>query len=134
MMSTQPVLIQPNQFQLEGYDTEITYSTTSFTGVPQLTYSSRGQTLNFSGEQIQTEQTQLGQMITVNLSNNPQAIGPVESLTLLIPTISLPLETKESPIQTISIFSLRSPGIKKSRQSQSYMTLCLSGTAQQIDF
>lgn len=75
MTSAQPVLVQPNQFDLGSYDTGITYSTTSFVGVPQLTYKDRVQTLNFRGEQIQTERTQLGQMVTVNLSSNPQAIG-----------------------------------------------------------
>ncbi|MBW4569586.1 MAG: hypothetical protein KME31_16630 [Tolypothrix carrinoi HA7290-LM1] len=133
MTSAQPVLVQPNQFQLGGYDTEIVYAS-SITGVPQLTYKTRSQTLNFSGEQIQTEQTQLGQMVTVNLSNNPQAIGVVETLTLLIPTVNLTLDSRESFIQTIAIFSLRSPLVKKIGQSQTYMTLCLSGTAQQIDF
>lgn len=136
MKSTQPILIQPNVFELGGYNTQISYSTTSFTGVSQLTYINRGETLNFRGEEIQTQQIQLGQMVTVNLRNNPQAIavGEIETLSLLIPTISLSLETKESLIQPIAILSLRSPLVKKIGQSQTYMTLCLSGTAQQIDF
>lgn len=71
MKSTQPVQVLPNVFELEGYNMRISYSTTSFTGVPQLTYINRGETLNFKGEEIQTQQTQLGQMVTVNLSNNP---------------------------------------------------------------
>jgi hypothetical protein len=134
MTSVQPVLVRPNQFRLGGYDTEIAYDTTSIIGVPQLTYKTRSQTLNFRGDQIQTEQTQLGQMVTVHLSNNPQAIGVVETLTLLIPTINLSLETKEGSIQTIAILNLRSPQVKILGQSQNYMTLCLSGIASQVDF
>jgi hypothetical protein len=107
MTSTQPILVQPNVFQLQGYNTQISYSTTSFTGVPELTYVSRGETLNFRGENIRTEQTQLGQMVTVNLSSNLAAVGGFESLTLLIPAVSLPLNSRESFIQTIAVFSLR---------------------------
>lgn len=133
MTSTQRILVQPNVFELGGYNTQISYSTTSITGVPQLTYTNRGQTLSFSGSEIHTEQTQLAQIVTVSLSSN-LAIGNFESLNLLIPTISLPLDSKQGSIQTIAVFSLREPLVKQIGQSQTYMTLCLSGTAQQIDF
>ncbi len=131
MTATKPLVAQPNVFQLQGYNTQISYSITSFTGVPELIYVSRGETLSFRGDEIQTAQTQLGQMLTVNLSSN-LALGNFESLTLLIPTMNL-LDSKQDLIQTIAIFSLRSP-LKKSGQSQNYMTLCLFGTAQQVDF
>jgi hypothetical protein len=134
MTSVSPVLVQPNRFQLEGYDTVIDYSTTSVAGVPQLTYKTRSQTLSFRGEQIRAERTTLGQMVTVTLRGDPQAVGAVESLSLLIPTINLSAESKESPIQTIAMLSLRSPQVKVPGQSQSYMMLCLSGTASQVDF
>lgn len=132
MTSTQPIIVQPNVFELGGYNTQISYSTTSSTGVPELIYTNRGETLNFRGEQIRTEQTQLGQMVTVNLSSSLQGISPVESLSLLIPMVNLPADNRQGSIQMIAIFSLRSPAIPG--QSQNYMTLCLSGTASQIDF
>lgn len=116
MIFTQPILIQANLFDLGGYNTQISYSTTSITGVPQLTYTNRGQTLSFSGSEIQTEQTQLGQIVTVSLSSN-LAFGNFESLSLLIPTISLPLDSKQGSIQTIAVFSLRKPLVKQSGQS-----------------
>jgi hypothetical protein len=134
MSSVSPVLIQANQFQLGGYDTVIDYSTTSVAGVPQLTYKTRSQTLNFRGEQIRTERTSLGQMVTVVLRGDPQAVGAVESLTLLVPTVNVSEESKESPVQTVAILSLRSAPIKVPGQSPSYMMLYLSGTASQLDF
>ncbi len=130
MTSTQPISIQPNLFQLQGYNTEISFSG-SITGVPQLTYTNRGQTLSFSGSEILTEESQLGQMVTVSLSDN-LALGDFESLTLLIPAVSLTSESRESLIQTIAIFNRRSR--LESGQSQTYMTLCLAGTAQQVLF
>jgi hypothetical protein len=130
----QPILIQPNQFLLRGFDTEISYETTSFTGTPRFSLTRQGQTLNFSGEEIKTEKTQLGQMVTVNLNSNQREAGAVESLTLLIPEITVTSATKSAPLQTIAIFSLRLPTAKKPGQSQSYMTLSLAGTANQVDF
>jgi hypothetical protein len=137
----QPVLVQPNQFLLGGYDIEVNFETTSITAVPQLIYKNRSQTLNFRGDQICIEQTQLGEMVTVTLNRNLPGTGADETLTLLIPAISLLSTTKTAPIQTIAIFSLRrdasskeSPTVKIPGQSQNFMSLCLFGTANQIDF
>jgi hypothetical protein len=154
-------LVEPNQYFLQGYDIGISYETTSFTGTPRFSYTRQGQTLNFVGEEIQTEQTQLGLLATVNLSGTMKATvagekiqaeqtqanlmgtvdlsgtlkatGATETLTLLIPTIMVNPFTP-SPIQTIAIFNLQSPPIKIPGQSQTYMTVYLSGTANQIDF
>jgi hypothetical protein len=129
----QAVMVQPNVFELSTYDMRISYSTTSFSGVAELTYVRRGVTLTFRGEQIRTERTTLGQMVSVSLNSMPNAIAPVESLSLLIPTMNLPADSKQGDIQTIAVLSLRSFE-KVPAQSQSYMSLCLAGTAQQIDF
>ncbi len=133
-VQAQPVLVQPNQFLLKGYDIEISYETTSFTGTPRFLFTRQGQTLNFSGKEIQVENTQLGQIVTVQLSSNQKAANTSETLSLLIPAISVPATTKTAPIQTIAIFSQRSPQVKIAGQSQMYMTVNLSGTANQIDF
>jgi hypothetical protein len=130
----QPVLIQPNQFILSSYDIGITYETTSLTGTPRFSYTRHGQTLNFAGEEIQTEQTQLGQMVTVNLHGNLKATGATETLTLLIPAIAVAGNAKSAPIQTLAIFSLRSSQVKILGQSQNYMTLYLAGTASLVEF
>lgn len=160
-VQSQSILVQPNQFFLKGYDIGISYETTSFTSTPRFSYTRQGQTLNFVGEEIQTEQTQLGLMVTVNLSGTLKATGAsekiqteqtqaglvgtvdlsgtlkatgaTETLTLLIPTIMVHKFTPV-PIQTIAIFKLQSPLAKTPGQSQTYMTVYLTGTANQIDF
>ena len=63
--TAQAVVVQPNVFELEGYNTQISYSSTSLTGVAELTYVSRGVTLKFRGDQIRTERSHLGQMVSV---------------------------------------------------------------------
>ncbi len=136
MQSAKPqsTLIQPNQFLLKGYDIEISYETTSFTGTPRLSLTRQDQTLNFTGEEIKAERSQLGQMITVNLDDNLRTVDIVETLTLLIPTINVLSTTKTAPIQTLAIFNRQLRQIKTAGQSQTYMTVYLSGTANQIDF
>jgi hypothetical protein len=133
-LQPQPILIQPNQFLLKGYDTEISYATTSFTGTPRFSFTRQGQMLNFSGEEIKVENTQLGQLVTVNLNGNQRAVGTVESVTMLIPAITVTSANKSAPLETIAVLSLRSPTVKLPGQSQDYMTLWLIGTANQVDF
>lgn len=133
-VKSRSTLVKPNQFLLEGYDIEVSYETTSFTGTPRFSLTRQGQALSFAGEDIQTECSQLGQMVTVNLSDNLRAVGVVETLTLLIPSISLLATTKTAPIQTIAIFNRQAPQAKIAGQSQTYMTVYLSGTANQVDF
>jgi hypothetical protein len=133
MTSLQPqsVLVQPNQFLLRGYDIEISYETTSFVGTPRLSFIRQEQILNFSGKEIQSENTQLGQIVTVQLSDNQKAASTIETLSLLIPVVSLLSTTKTAPIQTMAIFSQRSSQMKIAGQSQIYTTVDLSGTANQ---
>lgn len=130
MATIQPI-VQPNLFELQGYKTQITYSTTSIIGVPQLTYISQGKTLNFKGEEIHSEQTQLGQMVTVSISDNPSS-EILETLTLLIPVVNLQPTTLEQAMQTIAIFSRIIKSTKA--QVQTYATTSLSGKAQQVAF
>jgi hypothetical protein len=76
MVTAQAVVVQPNVFELEGYNARISYSTTSFVGVAELTYVSRGETFSFRGDQLRVERTQLGQMVTVALKNIRRRSGP----------------------------------------------------------
>jgi hypothetical protein len=130
-MATTATIVQPNLFELQGSNTQITFSTTSILGVPQLNYVNRGQTLNFSGDELQVEQTGLGQMVTVDLTENP-ALEILETLTLLVPIVNLPATVPEREIQTIAILSQIERSTKA--QVQTYMPLCLAGTAKQVAF
>jgi hypothetical protein len=132
--NSQPDLqLQPNEFRLQGYDIQITYSTTSFGGQPQFSYSDRVENRSFSGDEIVEEDTGLGRMVTVQLKNNAADEG-LESVTLLIPVVQL-TERKPLPIQTLAILSKQAvfmaPGTS---QLQSYNSVCLSGTAEFLTF
>lgn len=154
-VQSQPTIVQPNQFIVGGHKFGITYETTSITGTPSLSFTSQGETVNFADKEIKVEQTQLGQMVTVNLSskanqvvalygNNPGNQAPIrsdsatqdsiESLTLLVPTVNLSEQDLTNPVQILAIFSLRSRNVKILDQTQYYMPLSLYGTASKIDF
>jgi hypothetical protein len=126
--------LQPNQFELQGYDIQITYSTTSITGEPRFNFSDRVESRSFSGDEILVEETGLGQIVTVQLKNNAADEG-LESVTLLIPVIQLAAGEKSVAIQTLAVLSKQAvfvaPG---TRQLQSYNPVFLAGTAQLVDF
>ncbi|PSB35251.1 hypothetical protein [Stenomitos frigidus] len=127
--------VTPNLYELQGYDKQITFSTTSITGVPQLSYNDRGEVRTFSGSDILTEETGLGQMVTVQLKNN-QADEGFESLTLLLPAVQLSPKSRELSIQTMAILSKRVVFVNPTEpiQLQQYDTIELAGTAKNVNF
>ena len=133
-MNQQNNILQPNLFELTGYNTKISYSTTSIAGVPLLTYSQNDKTLSFKGEEIRSEETNLGQSVTVTLKSNLADEG-FESLTLLLPTINLPEKSLTSSITTLGILS-QHPGFiptNTTGQLQQYQSIFLYGTAQKVE-
>ncbi|KAF3889396.1 MULTISPECIES: hypothetical protein [Nostocales] len=132
---TTPSTLEPNLFELQGYDLQVTYSTSSFTGEPLFTFTTHNQNLNFSGSEIQVEDTKLGRIVTVMLKNNLVDEG-FESLTLLLPMVFLAEGSRTSTIQTEVIFS-KKPGFvvpTPTGQLQTYQTLSVFGTAQRVEF
>ena len=133
-MNQQNNILQPNLFELTGYNTKISYSATSIAGVPLLTYSQNDKTLSFKGEEIRSEETNLGQSVTVTLKSNLADEG-FESLTLLLPTINLPEKSLTSSITTLGILS-QHPGFiptNTTGQLQQYQSIFLYGTAQKVE-
>lgn len=130
-----PTTLSPNLFELQGYDTQINYSASSITGVPQLSCSQGEVSRTFTGEEIQLVEAGLGQSVTVLLQNGA-ADEPIESLTVLLPVVQLSLQTRQLSIQTIAILSRRAVFVNPTTpaQLQTYHTLNLSGTAQLVEF
>ena len=57
-----------NKFELSGNGTTITYSSTGIGGKPSLSYKDRKFDMQFSGNQIRTERSELGELVTVTLA------------------------------------------------------------------
>ena len=134
-MTTAPaVLVQANVFELEGYNTQNLVLEHQPHRCGRAHLCEPRCLPRVQGRSDSNERTQLGQLLTVPLSGNSPTIGPVESLTLVIPAVTVPPDTRQSSIQTIAVFSLRSVPGKLPNQSPDYMPMCLAGTARQNRF
>ncbi|GAB1543705.1 hypothetical protein NUACC21_63810 [Scytonema sp. NUACC21] len=129
--------IEPNDFELQGKDTRINYSTTSFTGEPRLNYQTQNTNRQFTGEEINTLETNIGKLVTVLVEPDADT-GKEVWLALLLPTINLP-SSLENPIQTQAILTTKRTPVRGGPpilegQLETYKTLSLKGTARSINF
>jgi hypothetical protein len=124
---------EPNQYQLTGDGLQITYTPSNDNnGQPQLGYQGSHGNLTFTANDIRSEETVPGTLITIFLVRTVDT-GSV-TLTLLLPGVNL-AGTTEQPIQTIAIETQNLFSIldrNKARQTQTYQVYNLQGTAQYI--
>ena len=123
---------KPNQYQLMSNEIQITYTLSNDNGQPELSYQGTHGSLTFTGNDIRTEETLLGTLITVFLVRTVDT-GSV-TLTLLLPGVNL-AGTAEQPIETIAIethnlFSVLDRN--KARQTRTYQVYNLQGRALYI--
>ena len=123
---------EPNQYQLTSDGLQITYTPSNDNGQPQLGYQGSHGNLTFTANDIRSEETVPGTLITIFLVRTVDT-GSV-TLTLLLPGVNL-AGTTEQPIQTIAIETQNLFSIldrNKARQTQTYQVYNLQGTAQYI--
>lgn len=128
---------EPNDFALNGSDIRINYSTTSFIGQPQFNYKTQNNSRQFTGEEINTIDTNIGKLVTVLIEPDADT-GKEVWLTLLLPTINLP-SSLENSIQTEAILTTKRTLVRGGSrilegQLETYKTLSLRGTARSVDF
>jgi hypothetical protein len=125
---------QPTVYELSGNGIQVTYSTTSFQGGPQLNYHDAFQVRNFTGNQIQTVDTLLGKLVTVFLIQGVDSGST--TFTLLIPSVNLVPPTRMANIRTEGITTLHKFSIFKPPQGQTelYTVYKLHGVARFIEF
>ncbi len=130
---------EPNLFSLQGVgpkykDVQISYSTSSITGQPLFNYKDSRGTHGFKGDEIRTQETEMGTMVTVTLESVPDL--RVTSLTLLVPAINLDGSAKEFntiAIRTTSKTTIGGPRFAKG-VLQYYEVIDLKGTANSVVF
>jgi hypothetical protein len=124
---------QPNLFEVSGYGIQVTYSTTSLNGQPQFNYQDAHQSMLFVGDQILTETTEIGTLVSVMLRQTPDA-GSTE-FTLVVPRINL-RQFDTVNINTIGITTLHKTTIAGPPHGQSdfYTVHQLQGTASLVTF
>jgi hypothetical protein len=130
---------EPNMFVLQGIgskykDVQISYSTSSIIGQPLFNYKDSKGTHSFSGNEIRTQKTEIGTMVTVTLESIPDL--RVITLTLVVPTINLDgsaRDFKTIAIRTTSKTTIGGPRLVKGAV-QSYEVIDLKGTARSVVF
>lgn len=129
---------QPNLFTLSSKQIQITYSTSSIRGTPQLSYRDEQRSATFSGDEIRTLDSEIGRLVTVTLEIAPDAY--TRTLTLIVPEVVLPADgARTAPtIRTNALITTRltpfgGPRFVKGARQQ-YRVVSLRGTAQIADF
>lgn len=125
---------RPNLFELTGAETSVTYSTTSIDGQARLGYQDQHRKLEAVGDEIASQESDLGTLVSVQLEVIPDL--HTLSFTLVVPAINLggtqqPFET--FGVRTTSRTSIGGPGVVTGAL-QHYEVLELSGTAQFAEF
>lgn len=135
MAATDNEPAQPNLFELTGEYTQVTYSTTSITGQPQLHYQDQQRDLTFTGGDIRSLASEIGALVTVTLEVIPDL--HTLTLTLLVPEINLNEESERS-LSTVAILTTHLTSIGGPRlvegQLQTYEVVALEGTARLVAF
>jgi hypothetical protein len=131
-----PQVTEPNQFTLRLGGTTIIYSTSSFAGPPQLSLDEDGNSRNWSGDEIEREETSLGALVTVTL----ELVADLkrDTLSLLLPEIHLPKDGSSDftaiVIWTTHRTSIAGPGAVEGPIQVYTCVKTFHGTAKQVDF
>ncbi len=126
-------LSQANTFELSGKSIHVTYSSTSFTGVPTLSYRDNRLSRSFSGEEINVENTEIGQLVSVTLE--AIADGDRVTFSLALPIVTLPrgpgirIKVPGVTVTNPSTIAGPPPGPQKL-----YSVVTMKGTAQFFEF
>ena len=135
VVTTGTALAEANLIEISG-PIRITYSRSSFSGEPQLSYRDAELDLSFRGDQLRRVQTPVGELVTVTVTMVPDALNRL--VTLLVPTIRLcaadQLEFSTLLVETVD----RSVGFAPLPGSpgvlQDYKVHQVSGTAKLVAF
>ena len=126
--------LTPNDFELQGRDVSLRFSTTSFTGEPRLDYQDTSRKVNARGDEIRQVETELGTLVTITLE--PDADAGALLFTVLIPRARVDGPERKVFIETQGLVTRsRFPrGPAADVQLQTYLSLPLSGWATSLDF
>src|SRR5690242_1404106 len=124
----------PNQYELQGTGVTVSYSTSSIAGQPQLTLKKGRQSLSFSGDQIESLNTQLGTLVTVTIGKTVDR--DFTTFSVLLPTIQLADAGAKQSFRTVGITTVNKTSIggPVTGPQQTYKTVELRGTARQVEF
>lgn len=126
----------PNLFEIRRNATDITYSASGIDGKPRLHFDDGERQLDFAGDQLDTEECEIGLMVTAELSFAPD--GDTRVLTVVLPHANLPEERADVRIKALVIFTtvrstIGGPALVHG-PLQSYSAKAFRGTARAVAF
>ena len=122
----------PNMYHLHGHHLQITYSTTSLTGQPLLTYQDAHQAKSFRGDEIRAMPCDLGTLVSVTVHTTID-MGST-TVSIFIPRMQIDQGTTAA-VHTYAVTTLHNLSIapQHSRgQLDTYSITKLHGTAQVV--
>lgn len=96
--------VAPNQFDCQGKDISVTYSTSSFVGKPMFGVTSGTRSTNAMAAEIRVQDSEVGRLVTVNTAVVPDLKS--ETATLVVPAIQLDKMYGEQAFDTVVIETL----------------------------
>jgi hypothetical protein len=126
---------QPNLFLLSSRNIQIRYQTTSLQGSPEFHYEDGRLNIDRRGDEIRTEDTSIGQFVTIVVEQVPD----LETVTfsVVLPVVNLqersPASLSTLGVVTRDMTTIGGPGLIVG-QVQTYDAVELKGTAQLVQF
>jgi hypothetical protein len=126
--------ITPNQYDLSGPGVRISYSTSSITGSPQLSFTKGRKTLTFTGAEIGVVDTNIGGLVTVTIAMTPDK--SFTTFSVVLPAIQLARETSKQAFRTLGITTIHKTSLAGpvNGVQQTYKSVQLKGAAQRVAF
>jgi hypothetical protein len=126
--------ITPNQYDLLGTGIKITYSSSSFGGKPQLSFKKGRQTINFSGDEIDQLESQIGTLINVTIARTVDR--DFTTFSFLLPAILLSTASTKQAFRTIGVTTVHKTSIAGPVKGvqETYKVVALRGSARQVEF
>jgi hypothetical protein len=123
-----PSSLVPNYYELYGRGMHVIYSLANRGGTASLTYQDAHGALNFGPDQIRTQKTELGTLVTVTTVMTVDTGST--TFTLVVPDVNLGLKMS-APIQTRGVITVHHFSIVRTAgQVEDYSTIGLHGIAQ----
>lgn len=123
-----------NLFELSGDDIQVTYAASSFTGRPLFSYRDSSSNRQFSGEEIRSVQSEIGELLTVTLEEIPDL--RTVTFTLILPVVTVLPASVGTHIQVPGITTTTHTTIvgPPLGPEKTYAPVTLNGTAQVVAF
>lgn len=126
---------QPNLFLLSSRNIRIRYQTTSLQGSPEFHYEDGRVNIDRRGDEIRTEYTGIGQLVTIVVEQVPDL--ETVTFTVVLPAVNLQ-ERRPASLSTLGVVTrdmttIGGPGLIVG-QVQTYDAVELKGTAQLVQF